>query len=377
MFRTKTVCTVFLISVGTIAGFSVSASASDDGPAIPPLPDQPPAKQPAASQPAGPKPATNSPAKAVKPSTSSAQPDARGGVIAPLATDSAADEPAPPQRGPAAFPALRQFMQPDGSFLLPGGVGTINPGSDNIGIQINTPQGQFQINVPRRERVRQNAEDAAGPTGDSPDRPGLDAVRTSREFSFASRAFATRNYSAVLRRVDRFLERDPGDRDLLQLRSLANFALADYTAAYRDALAATANGDVWDWPTLFSLYGSADEYTAQYRALAEHISANPRSSKSMFLYAYHNQMLGHREAARRDFARVAALDPANETAKRLAAGEGPPRPRQSPTSSGDFSPGTPATGAPPQGKPRSGPSVDLGQPESLGAPAKPETNGAK
>jgi hypothetical protein len=368
MFRTHTVRTVFLI-FGTLAVYPSSAPASDNGPAIPPLPDQPPAT----SKPASQEPAAKSPAKAVKPSTTPAQPGAPGGVIAPSATDPAADEPAPPQRGPAAFPALRQFMQPDGSFVLPGGVGTINPGSDNIGIQINTPQGQFQINVPRRERFRQNADDAAGPAGDSPDRPGLDAVHTSREFSFASRAFATRNYPAVLRRVDRFLERDPGDRDLLQLRSLTNFAQRDYPAAYRDALAVTANGDVWDWPTLVSLYGSPEEYTAQYRALAEYVSANPNSSQSMFLYAYHNLMLGHRDAARRDFTRVAALDPSNETARRLAAGEGHPLPRQT---SGSAPRSSTAT-APPQGKPRSGPAVDLGQPETLGAPAKPGTNGAK
>ncbi len=385
MFRTKTVCTVFLISVGMIASLSLSTSAADDGPAIPPLPDQPPAKQstvkqPAASKPANRKPAAKSPANAANPSATPAQPGSPGTVIAPLDSDPSTSAPAAPQGRPAAIPGLKDFMQPDGSILLPGGVGTINPGSDHIGIQINTPQGPLEFDVPRRERSRPGSDDAAGPEGESPlskGRASRNATRASREFSVASRVFATRNYAAVLRRVNRHLDRDPGDRDLLQLRSLTNFALADYPAAYRDALAATADGEVWDWPTLSSLYRSADEYTPQYRALAGNVSANPNSTQSTFLLAYHNLMLGHFEAARREFARVAALDPSNETARRLAAGEGPPRPPQSPTTSGDFSPRPSATSAPPQGKPRSGPAVDLGQPESLGAPAKPETNGAK
>ena len=110
------------------------------------------------------------------------------------------------------------------------------------------------------------------------------------------------------------------------MRSLTNFALADYAAAYRDALAALADGDVWDWTTVRSLYRSAGEYTAQYRALEDYVSANPNAARTAFLFAYHNLMLGNNEAARREFGHVAAIDPANEAARRLSTGERPPQP---------------------------------------------------
>jgi hypothetical protein len=262
-------------------------------------------------------------------------------------------------------------MQPDGTFVLPGGVGIIDPKEDHVGVQINTPAGPFEINVPRRQRM---AGPDGPPTGEGegplgPGRPDRNAVRASREFAIASRFFSTRNYPAALRRLNRYLDRDAGDQDLLQLRSLTNFMLADYPAAYRDAFTATTRGDVWDWPTLSSLYPSVDEYSAQLHSLGKHVSANPNSAQATFLLAYHNLMLGHHDVARREFARVATLDPSNEAARRLAAGEGPPQPRQTPASPGSVSsPGdtTAVPSLPPQAKPDGGPSVDLGQPAPLG-----------
>ena len=229
----------------------------------------------------------------------------------------------PGRRAAARIPGLQQYMQPDGTFLLPGGVGVIDPKEDHVGVQINTPVGVFDINVPRRQRAGWTGWTAVcqggGPAG--PDRPDLNALRASREFAIASRTFSTRNYDAALRRLNRYLDRNRGDRELLQLRSLTNFMLADYSAAYRDALAATSTGDVWDWPTLSSLFPSVDEYSAQFHALGKHVSANPNSAQATFLLAYHNLMLGHTEVARREFARVAELDSSNETARRLAAGQ--------------------------------------------------------
>ena len=81
-------------------------------------------------------------------------------------------------------------------------------------------------------------------------------------------------------------------------------------------------------------------------------------------------MLGNHEAARREFGRVAAIDPANETARQLATGERPPQPlRQTPGTPGAAAKMAPATNgplAPPQERTGNGPSVDLGQPATLG-----------
>lgn len=353
-----TAIAVFTIIAATFAGARV-ARAAEDGPVIPPPPapafDESPAK-------AAQKPAHKTTAQPTKPATAPAKNGSRSTVIAPVESPDATRDDSPP--GPAArrqIPeGLRQYMQPDGTFLLPGGVGIIDPKEDHVGVQINTPVGVFDINVPRRQRMAgpDGPPDWEGPFG--PRRPDPGAWRASREFAISARIFATRNYPAALERLNRFLDRDGGDHELMQLRSLTNFMLADYPAAYRDALAATTSGDVWDWPTLSSLYPSVDEYTAQFHALGKYVSANPNSAQATFLLAYHNLMLGYQDVARREFGRVAALDRSNETARRLAAGEAPAQPRQASPPAG-----TAVPQSPPQAKPSGGPAVDLGQPEPI------------
>jgi len=369
MFQSNTVRTIFFLSVGTIAAFPLSAPAADGGPAIPDPSDQPAAGPPAAKKAVAPKPALKSSAKSPKTvQNSPGRPVAPGTVIAPLDSDRPTSSPAAPAGAPA-IPGLGNFMRPDGGFDLPGGVGIIQPGPDHIGIQINTPDGPFEFNVPRRHRAAQGVDEAPGPEGEAPlpgPGAGVNSGRASREFTLASRTFRARNYPVALRRVSRYLERDPGDRDLLQLRSLTNFSLSNYSAAYRDALSALTEGNVWDWATLRSLYRSSGEYTAQYRALEDYVSSNPSSPEPAFLFAYHNLMLGNHEAARREFGRVAAIDPANETARQLAAGERPPQPRrQTPQAPGAATKAEPAP-AGPQARVGNGPSVDLGQPAPLG-----------
>src|SRR5690348_11201628 len=48
--------------------------------------------------------------------------------------------PEPRQNPGFNFPGLEQFLTPDG-FALPGGAGFIHRGENEIGIQINTPDG--------------------------------------------------------------------------------------------------------------------------------------------------------------------------------------------------------------------------------------------
>jgi tetratricopeptide (TPR) repeat protein len=170
--------------------------------------------------------------------------------------------------------------------------------------------------------------------------------------------------------LDRALIREPGDRDLLQLRSLTHLALGDYKSASADAIVVLAQDDVWDWSTLRSLYHSADEYTAVYRALEDRVTANPNAIDLRVLLAYHNLMLGHRDAARRHFERVLGLDPSNEVARRFVVAEQPPLPRDStqmspsPRAAAPALTPIPARRRPPAGSASGsgGPSIDLGQP---------------
>ena len=271
---------------------------------------------------------------------------------------------AQPQQSPAgsAIPGLGNLMTPNG-IAIPGGVGFIRPGADTIGIQINTPDGPFEITVPRRNRDRRSrGQEPVAPlaTTDAPlfgqpSQPGASAPpvagipgpatedrslpgepnspdttrpsRGSREYAHVSRLFHARNYPLVLRRLNRSLTRDPGDRDLLQLRSLTYLAQGDFHSAYTDVFTVLAQDDVWDWSTLRSLFHSGDEYTALYRSLEDRVLANPNAMELRMLLAYHNLVLGHRDAARRHFERVVALDPANDVARRMVTAEQPPQPR--------------------------------------------------
>jgi len=307
-----------------------------------------------------------------------------------------------PGLGP--LPGVGQFLRPDG-FDLPGGAGFIRRTPDQIGVHINTLTGPFEINIPRRQRAAGNldeppapgagtdaplyggsspstprpslgtptAPEAGNPPGpESNEPPGGLGDRAAREFRISGHLFRSRNYPAVSRHVVRALQRHPGDRNLLQLRSLVSFALADYPTAYRDALDVLVQDDVWDWETLRTLYHSGQEYTAQYRALENRALANPKAADLWFLLAYHNLMLGNHEAARRQFERVASLDAGNAEARRLAAAERTVRPRGDRSATTSEAPrwtpknAPPSTGARRQPPTPSGSfSEDLGQPGSL------------
>jgi hypothetical protein len=368
-------------------------------PAAPPAPGSKPTKR-AATAPGSIAPAPT-PSRAAPPQPIPAQP-------APGEVDPQQTVPSGP-----AIPGLGALMTPNG-IAIPGGVGFIRPGAESVGVQINAPGGPIEFTIPRRHRKSRREEpptpqattdaplfgqpgtpapapqaSVSGPSLESdrrlpgesnpPDvgRPG----RGSREFAHASRLFHARNYPVVLRRLDRALVRDPGDRDLLQLRSLTQLMMGDFKSAYADALVVLAQDDLWDWATLRSLYRSADEYTAAYRGLEDRVIANPNAIETRILLGYHNLVLGHREAATRHFERALALDPSNEVARRMIASEPPPQPR---AESVPVPSRTPASASlvpipsrlRPSSSPAPGPggpvSIDLGQPaSSSAAPQKP------
>jgi hypothetical protein len=411
MFRWT--ATSWLAVAGTFAllGFSIPVLAEDAAPQAGSLP----------STSLG-QPQSSPPSQLGKPTTTVPAPPLPAPVLpAPAQTAPAPAE--PPQSAPV-LPGLGGLMTPNG-VPLPGGLGFIRPGADSVGIQINTPDGPFDITIPRRRRRARGQEPIApeattdaplfgqaakpgstvnpAPAASLPD-PGLEndrrlpgesgspdigrPSRGSREFAHLARLFHARNYPTVLRRLNRSLIRDPADRDLLQLRSLTELVLGDFHSASADALAVLAQDDVWDWATLRSLYHSADEYTAVYRGLEDRVVASPNAAELRLLLAYHNLMLGNRDAARRHFERVLALDPSNDVARRMIAVEQPPQPRAEPahpeparadavraTSPSPAGPLTPIPGRTRSGSATppaaGGPvSIDLGQPTPA-APQKP------
>jgi hypothetical protein len=414
MFRwTASSCRAIACTFALI-GFAIPALADDPTPASAPQlpatslgkPGTPPKASATPPGPALPAPSSTPPAPP--------QPD-------PLPP--ASGQPAPAQSVPSvpALPGLGNLMTPNG-VALPGGIGFIRPGADTVGIQINTPDGPFEITVPRRRRngrVQQGPPTpeattdapAFGQAGQPAPTPGPQAGipapslegerplsgdlnprdagrgnRGSREFAHASRLFHARNYPAVLRRLNRAMVRESGDRDLLQLRSLTQLALGDFHAAYTDAATVLAQDDVWDWSTLRSLYHSADEYTSVYRGIEDRVVADPNAIELRVLLAYHNLMLGHRDAARRHFERVLALDPSNDVARRIVTAELPPQPRPEPTraETATGSSSRPAlTPIPSRRRPGSanpgstgGVSIDLGQPAPVAPQKAPQSKSA-
>jgi hypothetical protein len=326
------------------------------------------------------------------------------GAVPPGGPPVGGPQPQPGPLGGLSIPGLGNLIRPDG-LTLPGGLGSIQRAPDHLGIHINTPDGPFDINLPRRQRDTAPLEDPPAP-GNGTDvpfpagrpssplpppsfgRPGAGilppnrdetgpsggagrADRASHEFRVASHIFRARNYAVAARHVNRGLERAAGDPDLLQLRSLVSFALSDYPAAARDAGAALAENQFWDWSTLRSMYRTAADYTTQYRALETQAVANPNAPELWLLLAYHNLVLGNRDTARRQFARVAALDPANGLAQRfsmLEPGGNAGRTTSAAPGTARRSP-TPAADATSRGPSRDDPfSVDLGKPASPGQP---------
>jgi hypothetical protein len=355
-----------LALIGLFLSAASATANQTPGPALPETslgqPGTPPKNPPSGSKTTKPAPNASGPAlPAPSPTQGTPQPTPVSGAL-PQPTPA----PYPQSTSPSpAIPGLGGLMTPNG-IALPGGVGFIRPGADSVGVQINTPDGPIEFTVPRRRRNARQQPEEPPPPGSNTDAPlygqagaaPTPAVpqasysappidndrrlpgettppdagngrpsRSSREFAHDSRLFHARNYALVLRRVTRALSRDPEDRDLLQLRSLTQLALGDFKAASADAMVVLAQDDVWDWATLRSLYHAADEYTSLYRSLEDRVIASPNAVNLRVLLAYHNLMLGHQDAARRHFERVAALDPSNEVARRMIAAEQPPQPR--------------------------------------------------
>jgi tetratricopeptide (TPR) repeat protein len=159
------------------------------------------------------------------------------------------------------------------------------------------------------------------PTVDAGNDPQmLDAAEVAVEtFDRAREAFARGDPRAALALVDSAIKELPTDATLHEFRALCLFALKEYRRAAETLYAVLAAGPGWDWNTMHSLYPDATAYTEQLRALEAYQRANPKSPEASFVLAYHYLVLGHLNAAARQFENVVTLLPGSQLSAELLA----------------------------------------------------------
>jgi tetratricopeptide (TPR) repeat protein len=176
-------------------------------------------------------------------------------------------------------------------------------------------------------------------------------------FGSARNSFKEGNFALALQQADAALARNPNDSSLHEFRALCLFALGRYDEAATALYAVLSVGPGWDWPTLIGLYPNINVYTAQFRALEDSCQANPQSSSSRFVLAYHYLTQGHFDAAATTLKQVVALKPNDTLAAKLL--ELLQSPRQTSTDPGAQPPApapdsVPVNAAPPEGATISG-----------------------
>jgi hypothetical protein len=137
-------------------------------------------------------------------------------------------------------------------------------------------------------------------------------------FESARTAFKGNDFARALALADQALVDLPNDPVIHEFRALALFALGRFDEAAAVAYAVLSNGPGWDWTTLVGLYSGVDAYTAQVRNLEAYVKQNPGSAPGQFLLAYHYIVQGHRDAAGKQFAKVAQIEPKDVLSAQLA-----------------------------------------------------------
>ncbi len=136
--------------------------------------------------------------------------------------------------------------------------------------------------------------------------------------------FKSGDYKTALVRFDGALRKLPNDPVVHEVRTLTLFALGDYkpAAGALNSLLSSAPG--MDWTTMSSLYGNADDYSAQLRKLEQYCRTNPNDPSSAFVLAYHYLVTGSKDAAISALKAVVKNQPKDVTAKRMLDALSPP-----------------------------------------------------
>jgi tetratricopeptide (TPR) repeat protein len=156
------------------------------------------------------------------------------------------------------------------------------------------------------------------PVADAAQAPAPDDDPTAQTFAAARASFQAGDYTAALSGADATLKARPNDADIHEFRALCLFALGRYPEAAQVLYAVLSVGPGWDWTTLISLYGDPNTYTAQLRALETAAKAAPTDPSPLFVLAYQYMTQGHNDAAARQYAKIAALQPQDKLSAQLA-----------------------------------------------------------
>lgn len=135
----------------------------------------------------------------------------------------------------------------------------------------------------------------------------------------ARTAFHDGDYASALTKLDTTLKTMPRDTAVHEFRGLVLFALKKYPESAAATYAILSAGPGWNWTTMISLYGEADSYTKQLRALEEFAKANPKSADAHFLLGYHYQTCNYAENSAKQFKLAQALLPDDKLLKQLVA----------------------------------------------------------
>jgi hypothetical protein len=139
-------------------------------------------------------------------------------------------------------------------------------------------------------------------------------------FAQARAAFYAGNYQESLRNIEHAAIDMPTSQDVHQFHALVFFALGDFQKAAAVAHTVLDTGPGWNWSVLQSFYPSPDVYTQQLRGLEHNLGEHGDQAALRFLLGYEYLMLGHFNAAHRQFERVVALEPRDTLAKNILNG---------------------------------------------------------
>ncbi|MCE3016924.1 MAG: hypothetical protein LW870_13780 [Pirellula sp.] len=181
----------------------------------------------------------------------------------------------------------------------------------------------------------------------------------SQEMSFSSfdqglAKFRSGQYISALTDFNTSIKELPGDPVVHEVRSLALFAIGDYTkaAAGLNSLLSSAPG--MDWTTMSGLYGEPEDYTTQLRKLEKFCKQNPNDAGAYFVLAYHCLVTGQKDAAVNALKVVVKNQPKDVTAMRMLEAMAPseksttPSPATPPTASASPASAVPVGTAEPQ-----------------------------
>ena len=160
----------------------------------------------------------------------------------------------------------------------------------------------------------------AAPTMDTP--AVADEATSSADWGHqfidsARQAFLKREYADTLRLASHASVETPKDPKVHELMALALFALKDYRGANMEAHAALSLAPAADWPTLYRYYEDLPTYEQQLKDLAAYIRAHQDAADARFVLAYHDLMLGDKNAAKIQFEKVLGKVPQDQLAVKL------------------------------------------------------------